>query len=86
MAPVSISNRSGFLRAADAINAALERHFRTWAAVLVALFLACAIARDLRIPMWTDEFFTLYMAQQPSMAEIVKATLEGSDGTRRFIR
>jgi Dolichyl-phosphate-mannose-protein mannosyltransferase len=74
-----ISNRSLLLRA-EAINSAVEKHFRLYAALFLALFLACAIARDVRTPLWTDEFFTLYMAQQTGVGEIVKATLEGSDG------
>ena len=55
-------------------------HFRLWAVLFVALFLACSIARDVRTPMWTDELLTLYMSQQAGAAEIVKATVEGSDG------
>lgn len=57
-----------------------QRYFLLWAILFVALFLACAIARDLRTPMWTDELLTLYVSQQAGAAEIVKATKEGCDG------
>jgi hypothetical protein len=80
MTSSTIPNRSVFLRISDEINAALERHFWFWAALFVALFLAGAIVKDLRTPMWTDELFTLYISQQAGAAEIVKATLEGCDG------
>src|SRR4051812_49358470 len=62
------------------IDAALERHFWRWAAVLSVLLLACSLANDIRRKMWTDEFFTLYMAQQDGFDAIVKATANGSDG------
>ena len=66
-------------RAADEIDAALERHFWLWAAVFVALLLACSIVRDVRAKMWIDELGTLHVARQASPGEIVKATLEGCD-------
>ncbi|MGO9303380.1 MAG: hypothetical protein ACLP3R_06705 [Candidatus Korobacteraceae bacterium] len=80
MTSLAIPNRPVFLRVSDEINAALERHFRLWAVLFVVLFLACAIAKDVRTPMWTDELFTLHISQQSGAAEIVKATLDGSDG------
>ena len=58
----------------------MKRHFRLWAVLFVVLFLACSLAKDVRTPMWTDELLTLYVSQQAGAAEIVKATLEGSDG------
>ena len=79
MTSLTIPNRSVFIRVSDAINAALERHFRSWTILFVVLFLAGAIAKDVRTPMWMDELFTLHIAQQAGAAEIVKATLEGSD-------
>jgi hypothetical protein len=72
--------RFSFVRAADNVHAGLERHFRRWGALLLVFLFACAIARDLRKPMWVDELYTTYMARQASAVEIVKATLEGCDG------
>jgi hypothetical protein len=77
---LTIPNRSVFPRVADEINFALEKHFRLCAALLVMLLLVCAVVRDVREKMWIDELYTLHMAQQASLGEIVKATLEGCDG------
>jgi hypothetical protein len=74
------SKRSVLIRIADEINTLVEARFFLVASLFVLLFLVCAIGKDLLIPMWTDEFFTLYMSQQPSASEIVRATLEGCDG------
>ena len=60
-----------------------KRYFRLCAVLFLALFLACSIAKDVRTPMWTDELLTLYMSEQPSAAEMVKATLEGRSAERR---
>ncbi len=43
------------------------------------LFLACTIVRDIRKPMWVDEFYTLYTSRQATVAEIYKATIDGCD-------
>src|SRR5260370_32292925 len=75
----TVPNRSD-ARMSDRIEAALERRFWLWAVVFVALFLAGAIVRDVRTPLWTDELFTLHISQQPGAAEMVKAILDGSDG------
>jgi Dolichyl-phosphate-mannose-protein mannosyltransferase len=80
MTSLAIPNRSVFLRVSDKINAALERHFWFWAVLFVVLFLASAIVKDIRTPMWIDELLTLHMSQQADAAEIVKATLDGADG------
>jgi hypothetical protein len=58
----------------------MERYFWRWASVIVALFLAASIARDLRNKMWFDQLCTLFIARQANPVEIVKATLEGCDG------
>jgi hypothetical protein len=80
MTSLAIPNRSVFLRVSDKINAALERHFWLWAVLFVVLFLASAIVKDVREPMWMDELIALHMSQQAGAAEIVKATLDGADG------
>src|ERR1035438_8140786 len=63
----------------DEISVAVERHFWLFAALFAILFLASAIAIDIRTKLWMDEILTLHMAQQGGPGEIVKATLEGCD-------
>ncbi len=58
----------------------LERHFWTYAIVFLTAFLACSVFGSLRIKMWNDELFTLYVARQAGPVEIVKAAMEGVDG------
>jgi hypothetical protein len=79
MTSLTIPGRFVFIKVSDEINAALERHFWFWAVLFVVLFLAGAIAKDVRTPMWTDELFTLHISRQAGAAEIVKATREGCD-------
>ena len=45
---MTVSKRFVFLRIRDEINVALERHFWLFAALFVALFLACSIVMDVR--------------------------------------
>ena len=80
MASFTVRIQSVSTRIADEASASLERHFWRWICLSLALFLACLIARDIRDKMWTDEIFTLLMARQAGPGEIVKATIEGSDG------
>ncbi len=80
MTKSTITDRSALLHLSHRVNTSLERHFWRWASLFVGLFLACSIAKDLRIKMWIDELFTFYMAQQPNPAEIVQAIKEGCDG------
>ncbi len=61
--------------------AALDRRFWVCAAVFLVLFLACFLALDLRLKMWNDELFTLYVAQQGSARGIISAIEQGMDGT-----
>jgi hypothetical protein len=72
-------NRSIFVRLTGNVNTSLERHFWRWASLFVTAFLACSIARDLRVKMWIDELITLHVAQQAGSAEVVKTIIEGSD-------
>ena len=61
----------GVVRLADKVNASLEKHFWRWAVGFAVLFLVASIARDLRAPLWFDEFFTLHLAKLPSAREII---------------
>ena len=76
---LTIPDRSVFLRMADEINVVLEKHFRLFAGILVALLMAGALIKDVRTFMWADELVTLHMSQQASLREIIKATVEGCD-------
>jgi hypothetical protein len=58
----------------------LESHFKVISAFFITVLLLCAINIDFHKKMWVDELYTLHMALQPSLGEIVKATLEGCDG------
>ncbi len=58
----------------------LEKHFKLLAILFAALFFFSAVVKDIRSPMWTDELFTLYMSEQSSAAQIIRATLDGADG------
>lgn len=69
------------LDVATDLNASLERHFWRWAALFLLVFLACSIAIDLRIKMWMDELFTLYVAKQDGLSGIIRAIIEGCDGS-----
>jgi hypothetical protein len=68
------------IRIAEKVNTSLERHFWRWVVLFMVPFLACLIVIDIGAKMWTDELFTLYIAQQASPAEIVKSIKEGCDG------
>jgi hypothetical protein len=80
MTPGPITLPSRVSRAADAIEAAFEAHFWRWALLFGIGFVACTIGIDLRKKMWIDELYTLYMARQAGLREIVRATLDGCDG------
>jgi hypothetical protein len=71
---------SALSRSADAVESALHAHFWRLAVLFGVVLLACSITEDLRKKMWIDELYTLYMARQASLTEIVKATQEGCDG------
>ncbi len=81
LAILSRKSKSAFSRAGEHIDAALASHFWSYAAVLLLLFLACSIAQDLRLKMWNEEIVTLYVSQQGTPIEIVKATKDGMDAT-----
>ena len=74
------SSWSILIGAGRRVDAALDHYFWAWAIALTVLLLACSIVVDLRQKMWVDELYTLTMAQQPSAAEIIRATWEGCDG------
>jgi len=71
--------RSGIYRLTEHLNSGLEAHFWGCAAILVLVFFAVSVVQDLRLKMWNDEIVTLYVAQQGSPTDIVKATRDGMD-------
>jgi hypothetical protein len=73
--PTTAWSRSG-----EAVESALHAYFWRLAVLLGILLLASSITIDLRKKMWIDELYTLHMAQQAGLTEIVNATLEGCDG------
>jgi hypothetical protein len=80
VANTAASNPSPFSRTADRVSASLDRHFKLLSAILILVLLVWAIHVDLRQKMWVDELYTLHMATQPTLADIVHATIEGADG------
>jgi hypothetical protein len=79
-ARVQICNSSQ-IRQDDSIDSWLERHFWRYTTIFLLLFLCYGLMQDLRLKMWYDELFTLYVARQGSPVEIVKAALDGVDAT-----
>ena len=63
------------IRIAEKVNTSLERHFWRWVVLFMVPFLACLIVIDIGAKMWTDELFTLYIAQQASPAEVVNRSM-----------
>lgn len=66
--------------AANRIDLILDRHFWKWASVIVAISLLFSIYLDVHLKMWVDEFYTLLIAKQANVHELVKAISEGCDG------
>ncbi len=81
MASLTIPDQSPLATLPAKINASLEQHFWRWASAFLLVFLICSIARDIRSKMWIDELFTLYVAKQANITEIIKAIKEGCDGS-----
>src|SRR5262249_56327486 len=80
MHPIVIPGRPLLLRIADEVHLVLETQPTKFAILFAVAFLSCTVAVDLRSRMWIDELYTLQMAQQASLGDIVRATLEGADG------
>lgn len=80
MSSLAVFDRQTFLQMADRTNAALERHYWRWACLFLVLLLAFSVAKDIRLKLWLDELLTVHMAQQAGPAEILRATIDGSDG------
>jgi hypothetical protein len=78
--PLLVAVPSMLARLTTGVSVSLEKHFWRWATLLLISLLACFIARDLHLKMWTDELFTLFIAKQSSFAGIVRAIAAGSDG------
>jgi len=78
--PVQQRRSVSFL-SAEYVNSAVELRFWRYAAVLLLVVFACSMVQDLRLKMWNDELFTLYVARQGSPIAIVTAIKDGMDGT-----
>jgi hypothetical protein len=51
---------------------------KAFAVLLIGLFVA-AIIKDIRVPLWLDEFLTLYASEQPTIPDVIGAIREGAD-------
>ena len=69
------------VRRDSTLDVALERHFWRYTTIFLLLFLCWSLIQDVRLKMWYDELFTLYVARQGSPVEVVKATLQGVDAS-----
>ncbi len=69
------SNPSPVKRVADAF----EGHPLRWSMLFVLPFLALLFVKALRTPMWLDEFYTFWIAGQPSISASISAVREGCD-------
>jgi hypothetical protein len=74
-----VTLRSSILQCADAIDRALEQRFWRWSSLFIAFLFATLVVQDVRTRLWTDEFFTLFMAKQGGLAAIVSAAVGGLD-------
>src|SRR5262249_31575501 len=72
------------IRQGESRYSVLEQHFSGLTTVFLLLFLLCSLIQDLRLKMWYDELFTLYVARLGDPVEVVKATMEGVDATPPF--
>jgi hypothetical protein len=77
---LSDTDRPGF-RAEESVFWLPDRHFWRCAVVFVLAFLTCGVVTDVRMKMWNDEIFTLYVAQQGSPAAILRGVHDGMDAT-----
>ncbi len=69
------------IRQDDGLDSSLARHFWRYTTIFLLLFLCWSLVQDLRLKMWYDELFTLYVARQGSPVAVVRATLDGVDAT-----
>ena len=69
------------IRQDDGLESILERHFWRYTTVFLLVFLCCSLVQDLRLKMWYDELFTMYVARQGSPAQVLNAALDGVDAT-----
>ena len=65
----------------DSPDSSLERHFWRYTTIFLLLFLGWSLIQDLRLKMWYDELFTLYVARQGSPGAVARAALDGVDAT-----
>jgi mannosyltransferase len=79
MTPLAVANGSVILSSADAVDRGFERQFWRWSVLFIMLLFAALIVRDIRTKLWTDEFFTLFMAREAGAEAIVNASLDGLD-------
>jgi len=74
-ADVSVRDRSVLER----LTNAFERRPLRWSLLFVLPFLALLLVKAMLMPMWLDEFYTLWVAQQPSISSSIDAVREGCD-------
>jgi hypothetical protein len=65
----------------ERVASALERDFWKWTAAFLVFWLVCWSVQDLRLKMWNDEIFTLYVAQLGNPALIINGIKSGMDAT-----
>ena len=63
------------------LEAFVEKYYWTFGSGLVGAIFIYLLYKDMRLKLWLDEIFTLYMAKLDSVSEIIDATREGIDLT-----
>jgi len=58
----------------------LGRHEWRWVLSFTGVLLLLALAVDLREKMWLDELYTFYTASQANPLEVIRSSMEGTDG------
>lgn len=72
---------SGYRNVFDQVGQALERNPAPYLLLAGLPLIALLLVRLVRQPMWLDEFYTCFIAWQPSIAESIKAVKEGCDAS-----
>ncbi len=70
---------SGYRNIFDQVGQAFERNPPPYVLLIGLPLAALLLVRLVRQPMWLDEFYTCFIAWQPSVTESIKAVKEGCD-------
>jgi hypothetical protein len=66
-------------RVAVWIDESVAKHALIWISVLAIIFMGDLSIQAWQSPLWTDDFYTYYIAAQPTLTGTIHAILEGCD-------